>query len=124
MHGQKLRAAFALLLPAVALLPAATAAEAARPAEGRKLALSAADLLRLAEDFTRRGSSVEAGNILVLLSNDPDPQVRNEARYRRALLLEKGGGLGGAELLLRQVLDQSPDAAAVRLKLATLLHKM
>ena len=123
MHGPKLRTAFALLLPAFALLPAATAA-AAGPADVHKVAMTAAELLRLAEDFTRRGSSAEARNILVLLSDDPDPHVRNEARYRRALLLETEGGLGGAAVLLRQVLDQSPDAAAVRLKLAMLLYKM
>ncbi len=124
MRSRTLRAAFALLLPAVALLPAAAATAAARPAESRKVAVSAAGLLRLAEDFTHRGSSAEATNILILLSNDPDPDIRNEARYRRALLLEKEGGLGGAAVLLRQVLDQKPEAAAVRLKLATLLHRM
>src|SRR5918993_2082568 len=118
MQSRPLRPAFALLLPALALLPAATAAAAAAPAESRKLAVSAAGLLRLAEDFVRRGSPAEAKRILVLVSDDPLPQVRNEARYRRALLLETEGGLGGAALLLRQVLDQSPDAAAVRLKLA------
>ena len=124
MHPRPLRPAFALLLLlAVAVLPTATAA-AAVPAESRKLALSAAGLLRLAQDFVHRGSLADAKRILVLLSGDPDPLVRNEARYRRALLLETEGGLSGAAVLLRQVLDQSPDSAAVRLKLATLLHKM
>jgi outer membrane protein len=124
MQSRPVRAAFALLLPAMALLPAATAPAAARPAEGRKVAVTAADLLRLAEDFTRRGSPADARNLLLILSNDPDPHIRNEARYRRAILLEKEGGLSSAAVLLRQVLDQSPNAAAVRLKLATLLHKM
>src|SRR5215213_5298191 len=110
MPSRPLRA-FALLLPALALLPAVRAgAAAARPAESRKVTMTAADLLRLADDFTRRGSAADAKGILVLLSNDPDPQVRNEARYRRAVLLETEGGLSGAAVLLRQVLDQSPDS--------------
>jgi len=124
MHASRLRAAFALLLPALALLPSGAAAAVAGQAESRKVAVTAADLLRLAQDYVRRGSRTDAKAILVLLSDDPDPQTRNEARYRRALLLETEGSLVGAALLLRQVLDQSPDAAAVRLQLATMLHKM
>jgi hypothetical protein len=124
MHSPTLQAAFALLSPTVALLSPAPAAAAGGHSESRKVAVAAADLLRVAEDFVRRGAPGRAKAILVLLSDDPDPRVRSEARFRRALLLEKEGGLVGAAVLLRQVLDQSPEAAAVRLRLATMLLKM
>jgi hypothetical protein len=124
MHAQALQAAFALLMPALALLPSGRAAAAAGQAESRKLTVTAAHVLRLAEDSLRRGSTADAKALLALLSDDPDPDIRNEARYRRALLLEKEGSLTDASVLLRQVLDQKPDVAAVRLKLATMLHQM
>ena len=123
MTAPTLRAAVAVLLPVLALCPGPPAAAATAP-QSRKVAVSAAELLRLAEDALRRGARADAGKILALLSDDPDPDIRNEARYRRALLLETEGSLAGAAVLLRQVLDQKPDAAAVRLKLATMLHRM
>jgi hypothetical protein len=91
---------------------------------GRVLQATAADLLRLADEYQRSGSTENAKALLALLSNDPNPEVRSEARYRRALLLETEGSLTAAALLLRQILDQKPDAGPVRLKLAMMLRKM
>ena len=125
MHACSRTAAFALLLPSLLLLPSGIAAAAAAgPPKSRKVAVTAAGLLRLAEDYVRRGSPDDARSILVLLSEDRNPDVRNEARYRRALLLEAEGSTAAAAVLLRQVLDQKPDAVPVRLKLATMLHQM
>jgi tetratricopeptide (TPR) repeat protein len=78
----------------------------------------------LAAQLQKRGDSKQALAILTLLANDPNPEVRNEARYRQALLMEAGGRNQDAAVLLRQVLDAKPDAAATRLALATLLQKM
>src|SRR5918993_3084590 len=121
MRAQPFRAAIALMLPALALL---SSAQAAAAPNNRQVTVTAAGLLRLAEEHARRGSLTSAKTILAALSDDPDPDVRNEARYRRALLLEAEDRTTAAALLLRQVLDQKPDAAAVRLKLATMLHQM
>lgn len=123
MHASALWAAFTLLLPAL-LMPSAADAAGAGTAASPKVAVTAAHLLRLVDDLLRRGSPADAKSILVLLSADPDPNIRNEARFRRALLLEAEGSLAGAAILLRQVLDQSPGTAAVRLRLAAILHKM
>jgi hypothetical protein len=81
-------------------------------------------MFKLAAQLERQGDSKRASALLTLLANDPNPDVRNEARYRLALLLEAGGRNQDAALLLRQILDAKPDAASTRLKLATLLQKL
>jgi hypothetical protein len=96
---------------------------AAQPAT-RTIQATAVDLLHLAEEFVRRGEPDKARPILALLARDPHRDVRNEARYRHSLLLEAAGQDTAAAVLLRQILDEKPDAPAVRLKLAMMLHKM
>ena len=94
------------------------------PASSQTIEASAADLFIIADRLAKRGDSEQAERLLVLLSHDPDRGVRNEARYRHSLLLESRGGITGAAVLLRAILDEKPDASAVRLKLAALLHKL
>jgi tetratricopeptide (TPR) repeat protein len=74
--------------------------------------------------MVRRGDKQGAEALLDLLARDPDANVRNEARFRRALMLEASGRNEGAAVLLRRILDEKPDASAVRLKLATTLQKL
>lgn len=62
--------------------------------------------------------------MLALLAQDPDPDVRNEARYRESLLLEAKGRDREAAVLLRRIIDDKPNAVPVRLKLVTMLTKM
>ena len=124
MERSPVRSAFRSLVAGLALASAAEASASTWDPAPKVVRATASDLLRLAEDFVGRGSPAEAKSILVLLSADPDPHIRNEARYRRALLLEAENSTTAAAVLLRQVLDQNPDAAAVRLKLAMLLYKM
>src|SRR5687768_2903731 len=124
MAQLRVRSAFRSLVAGLALASSAEAPSRTLEPAPKVVVATAADLLRLAEDFVGRGSPAEAKSILVLLSADPDPDIRNEARYRRALLLEAEGSTTAAAVLLRQVLDQKPDAAPVRLKLAAMLHKM
>jgi hypothetical protein len=50
--------------------------------------------------------------------------VRNAARFQRALLLETNGRTEAAAVLLRRILDEKPDATAVRFKLANMLQKL
>ena len=78
----------------------------------------------MAEDFVRRGTPDQAETLLELLAQNPDSNVRNEARYRQSLLLEKKGHDREAAVLWRRILDEKPDALGVRLKLAAMLHKM
>ncbi|MEO6113678.1 MAG: surface lipoprotein assembly modifier [Sphingomicrobium sp.] len=85
---------------------------------------TAGQLLRLADELIRRGKPDEAEPIYGLLARDPDPDVRNEARYRTALLLKAKDQTQAAAVLLRQILDERPDAAAVRLQLATALQNL
>jgi hypothetical protein len=100
------------------------------PAESRPLApprvlrATAADLFRLADDLNRRGQGYEAEQLLDLLAQDPNSDVRNEARYRRSKLLEARGKDRDAALLLRRILDDKPGATPVRLELAQLLDQM
>lgn len=85
---------------------------------------SAADMLALAERFAGKGEIGKAERILQLLTRDPRAEVRNEARSRLAILYEKLGRDRDAAVLLRAILDEQPDAAAVRIRLALLLQKM
>jgi hypothetical protein len=94
------------------------------PTETRPIRVNASQMLKLAEEMLRRGKIQDAETILDLLGRDPDPNIRNAARFRRALLLEASGRNEAAAVLLRRILDEKPDATAVRLKLATVLHKL
>ena len=106
-----------------ALTPIAmqTAVAAAPPST---VQLTAAQLLGLIDRLIQSGRHEEARPILFLLAEDPNPDVRNEARYRQALLLEARGQDRDAAVLFRRILDDKPDAAPVRLKLAAALQKM
>jgi tetratricopeptide (TPR) repeat protein len=90
----------------------------------RTIQATAGQMLNLAEEMVRRGDKQGAEALLDLLARDPDANVRNEARFRRALMLEASGRNEGAAVLLRRILDEKPDASAVRLKLATTLQKL
>ena len=85
---------------------------------------TAAQLFELAAQMQKRGNTKRAISILSALESDPNPDIRREARYRQALVLEATGRNRDAAVLLRQVLDEKPDAAATRLKLAAILQRM
>ena len=85
---------------------------------------TAGQMLKLAGEMARRGKTRDAETILDLLGHDPDTNIRNEARFQRALMFEAGGRNEAAAVLLRRILDEKPDATAVRFKLATMLQKM
>jgi hypothetical protein len=85
---------------------------------------TAGQILSLADEMARHGKNDEAENILEVLSKDPDQDIRNEARYRRAKLLRARANYREAALLLRRILDERPDATPARLELAQLLDRM
>jgi hypothetical protein len=107
-------------------IAAAVALLAANPAqaEARTVKATAAQMFHLAEQLVRSGKPSDADKVLELLSRDPDPQVRDEARFRRARMFKARGQLQPAALLLRRILDDKPDAAPVRIELAQLLDRM
>ena len=109
----------------IALLIAAAAApahgqEAAPPAEASQpVEMSAAELFDLADAARGRGDHELAERAYRALAEDPDPELRSEARYRLArMLADDLGRHRDAATLLRRILDEKPDAAGVRLELA------
>lgn len=106
-------------------IAAAGALLATNPADAqvRTVTATAGQMFGLAEEMDRLGKPSDADRILELLSRDPDANVRNEARYRRALMLKASGQVQSAALLLRRILDDKPDAAPVRIALAQLLDR-
>jgi outer membrane protein len=86
--------------------------------------LSAAEMFKLAERALSAGDIRFAERVLKTLSADPDIHIRNEARFRLAMLLANSERLSDAALLLRSILDEQPDAQRVRFELARLLELM
>ena len=105
------------------LLLLMSAGSAASPAT-RSIQLRSDQLLAFAEAAQLKGDIKVAATAYEALSNDRDANIRNEARFRRAKLLVAQGQKSGAAVLLRQILDERPDAAPVRLELAGLLGNM
>ena len=117
----------AAIFHGIAALLAATGAIGANATslpELRRLTATAEQMLGLAEQLIREGKIAQAEQILALLARDPSPDIRSEARYRQALLLEARGEERLAATLLRRILDDNPGAAPVRLKLATMFKKI
>ena len=116
------RLALAVGLALLVVTPATASQEVTPPRT--RLKASATDLFNMAEALTQRGTPQRAEPILALLARDPDSEVRNEARFRLALLMESTARPRDAAVLLRQILDERSDIPAVRVKLATLLQKL
>ena len=114
----------AALLAALMLTTVASTPGAAATPEIRKVTATPVQMLDLAEQLARRGSLADAETVLSLLSRDPNSDIRNEARFRLAQLLQSQRKPTRAAELLRQVIDEKPDAAPVRLLLAQLLEKL
>ena len=113
------------LAVAIAACPTGNAASASGiAAPARTVRAAAGDLFRMADEFARRGQHRRAESIYKALAADPRPDVRIEARFRHSRLLQARGQYARAALLLRQILDDKPDATTVRLELAQLLDRM
>ena len=83
------------------------------------------DAVALADDARARGDFARAETLYRALTQDRDLALRNEARFRLALMLadtldRKREGA----VLLREILDEQPDASRVRLELARLQAQM
>jgi hypothetical protein len=93
-------------------------------ATSRSIQLRPDQLLSLAETAQTHGDARTAETAYKALSHDPNPDIRNEARFRYSKMLAARGSNTDAAVLLRQILDEKPDAGPVRLELAGLLDRM
>lgn len=107
---------------ALALLALPGLACAQEPVEVKDL--SAAQMFEIAANAQAAGETDSAQSIYRALENDPDPEIRAEARFRHGQLLAGQGKLADAAVLFRAILDEKPDAQRVRLELAATLARM
>jgi hypothetical protein len=86
-----------------------------------KTTMSAAELFDFAERAKLAGDFPTAEIAYRALTENPDIELRTEARFRLALMLaDEMAKPREAAVLLRQILDEKPDAARVRIELARL----
>lgn len=83
--------------------------------------MSATELLVLADRAHGAGDFATAETAYRALFADPQVEVRSEARFRLAMMFMKQHRLSEAATLLRQILDEQPNAQRVRLELARVL---
>ena len=83
--------------------------------------LSAAEVFALAERLALQGRMQDAEHLLTGLVQDPSLDYRSEARFRLGRLRAAQGDLKGAIRWYRLLLEEKPDAVAVRLELARTL---
>ena len=109
---------------ALSILLNASHALAAEPEEPAKVAMTANQLLDLADKLATTGDRAAAERTYRALFDDPSVEVRSEARFRLAMLFVQSQRLSDAAILLREILDEQPRAQRVRLELARVLDLM
>lgn len=81
--------------------------------------MSPAELFDFADRARDAGNYKTAEAAFRALADNPDIELRTEARFRLAMMFaDKLGKHRDAAILLRQILDEKPDAARVRVELA------
>jgi len=94
------------------------------PARTSSVTLSAPQLLALADAAAKRNDLATAEAAYAALMADTSVQVRSEARFRLAAIRIEQHRLKDAAVLLREILDEQPNAQPVRLELARVLDLM
>lgn len=89
---------------------------------GRTVVLTPVGMLRLAELASGKGDLETSARIYAALEQNPDADIRAEARYRHAKQLLAQSRNRDAAVLLRRLLDEKPDAVVPRLELAHALQ--
>ncbi|GAA3998824.1 surface lipoprotein assembly modifier [Sphingomonas humi] len=110
-----------LSILALASFATAGALPAPRCEGGRCTGLTAAHLIRLADQRAAAQDRESARALLMKVLQDREPAARAQARFGLARLAESAGDLPAAERWYRAVLDEQPAAAAVRLALGRVL---
>lgn len=89
------------------------------------LQLGSAQLFRFAEEAEAQGDRETAKAAYQALTADPEPELRNEARFRLGMILaEEPEHRAEAARLLRSILAERPAAARVRLELSRIEMNM
>ena len=114
------RAIIALKTPCLPLaLLAVTAPAAAQEVLRQAVTLTSAELFDFADRARDAGDYATAETAYRALAGNPDIELRTEARFRLAMMLaDKLGKHREAAVLLREILDEKPAAARVRVELA------
>lgn len=126
LAGNRVRIAALLMLPLTALAAPAFAQDAAEASEAAPaedgVRMTAAQLFDYADAARDAGNFEVAENAYRALMQDVDPEYRIEARFRLAkMYAERMGKPREAAVLYREILDEKPDAAGVRIELAGVL---
>ncbi|MEO7602911.1 MAG: surface lipoprotein assembly modifier [Sphingomicrobium sp.] len=113
-------------LGALAAQPAASAGPPAPPCDGAAECVTATpeQLFALADTLFADGDKAAAAEILRALTQDKHPELRAEARFRLAAVLESMNDLAGSAAVLRELLAEQPEANRARLELARILERM
>lgn len=117
---------FALKTPHILLALLAVAAPVAgQEVPPQTVTMSSAELFGFADRARDSGDYRAAEAAYRALADDPDIELRTEARFRLAMMLaDKIGKHREAAVLLREILDEKPDAARVRVELARMQVQM
>jgi len=113
----------ALGMPGPAGAQSAPSAQTA-PRQYKSAPYKATDLFAMAGRALAAGDTSAAVTIFRALEHDPDIDIRCEARFRHAQMLEGSKSWTQAALLLRAILDEKPKAQPARLELAKVLAMM
>lgn len=121
-----IRAAYFSLVLAAAVGATPADAQEVQPAEqGASVTLTAQQVFTLADEARAKGDYQRAEALFRALTQDRDLALRNEARFRLAMMLaDQLDRKREAAVLLRQILDEQPDVARVRLELARMQAQM
>lgn len=116
---------FTALCGALVALAASGAAQCAL-AQGVEEAveLTAAQLFAFADAARDAGDLATAEAAYRALARNPSLELRNEARFRLALMIESDDRRREAAVLLREMLDEQPSQARVRVELARMQAAM
>jgi hypothetical protein len=106
------------------VLAFATPAHAQQP-DRATVSLSAAEVFAVADQARDAGDYATAETAYLALTQDPDLELRTEARFRLARMYAyQMDRKRDAAVLYRRILDDKPDAAPVRLELARVLAEL
>lgn len=85
------------------------------------IVLSPGEVFRIAEEAQQHGDIATAEIVYRALTDDRSSELRNEARFRLAMIYASQREYTQSALLLQQIVDEQPSALRVRLELARIL---
>jgi hypothetical protein len=112
-----------MIFPALLALAAAPSINVTerKPESADALVLSPSAMFSLAEKARRTGDIAMAQEVYRALADNPDIELRTEAKFRLAMLLSQQRRYDNAAILFRSILDEKPGAQRVRIEFAKTL---